>query len=92
MYIDKVGQALRTGEGYMEKWYVGVDGGGTKTEFAVSASDGIPVATLRKQGCSYQSIGVEKATALVITGVTEILSMVNADKRGLRRALRRYAV
>lgn len=64
----------------MKNWYVGVDGGGTKTEFAVSASDGIPVATLRKQGCSYQSIGVEKATSLVITGVTEILSMVNADK------------
>lgn len=61
------------------KWFVGVDGGGTKTAFAVSTLDGRPAATLRRTGCSYQSIGVQRAVALVVTGVQECLASVGAD-------------
>lgn len=60
------------------RWYVGVDGGGTKTAFAVSAADGVPVATIRRTGCSYQAIGIEAAVSLVSGGVREILTAVGA--------------
>ena len=60
-------------------WYVGVDGGGTKTQFAVSASDGVSVATLKRPGCSYQSDGINSATSLVISGIHDILAEVNAS-------------
>lgn len=62
----------------MEKWYVGVDGGGTKTAFAVSRADYIPVQTMRYPTCSYQSIGVEASIALIQEGVQACLASVGA--------------
>ncbi len=56
------------------KWFIGVDGGGTKTDFAVSKTDGIPVSTVKRAGCSYQTIGIEAAAALVADGVGELLA------------------
>ena len=41
------------------KYWIGIDGGGTKTAFALSAADGIPIQTLATTGCSYQVLGVE---------------------------------
>ena len=60
------------------KWFVGVDGGGTKTDFAVSGPDGVPGAMRRRTGCSYQSIGMDAAVALVADGVRESLAAVDA--------------
>lgn len=60
------------------KWFVGVDGGGTKTDFAVSAVDGVPVSRLTRSGCSYQTIGIEAATALILDGVGECLASVGS--------------
>ena len=60
------------------KWYVGVDGGGTKTAFVVSAADGITAATKRRSGCSYHSIGIDAAVTLVAEGVHESLAAVGA--------------
>lgn len=62
----------------MKKWYVGVDGGGTKTGFAVSGADGVPVSTLKRTGCSYQSIGIDAAVSLISDGVQELLASVGA--------------
>ena len=56
------------------KWFIGVDGGGTKTAFAVSGPDGKPVATLQRAGCSYQVLGVEGAVSLVVSGVKDGLA------------------
>lgn len=56
------------------KWYIGVDGGGTKTEFAVSSVDGIPKATVRLSGCSHQSIGIDAAVSLIAEGVYQCLA------------------
>lgn len=60
------------------EWYIGVDGGGTKTDFAVCATDGVAVTILKRGGCSYQTIGVEKAVALISEGVSESLAAVGA--------------
>lgn len=57
----------------MEKWYVGVDGGGTKTEIAVSHADGIPVKTVIYPTCSYRSIPIEQAISRVVNGIRECL-------------------
>ena len=60
----------------MKKWCIGVDGGGTKTAFAVSSGNGIPIAETRLSGCSYQAIGVEKAVEIIVEGVLSCLNEV----------------
>lgn len=57
----------------MRKWFIGVDGGGTKTAAAVSLPDGKPVAETVKKGCSYQMLGVDGAVAVIIEGVRSCL-------------------
>lgn len=59
-------------------WFVGVDGGGTKTDFAVAREDGLPIARLQRTGCSYQAIGLERVVDLVAEGVGDCLAMVDA--------------
>ena len=59
-------------------WFVGVDGGGTKTDFAVSGADGVPAGTARRGGCSYQAIGIEAVVSLIADGVRECLAAVGA--------------
>lgn len=61
------------------KWYIGVDGGGTKTEFAVSSADGVPKAVVRLSGCSHQSIGVEAAVTLITEGISQCLAIAGID-------------
>jgi len=62
----------------MKQWYVGVDGGGTKTAVAISAADGVPIQTMTYPTCSYQSIGITESVALITKGVQEALSVVRA--------------
>lgn len=57
----------------MKKWFIGVDGGGTKTAAAVSLPDGKPVAETVRKGCSYQMLGVDGAVAVIINGVRSCL-------------------
>lgn len=63
----------------MKKWYVGVDGGGTKTSFAVSAGDGSVAARAERPGCSYQMIGVASVVSLISEGIRECLSTAGAS-------------
>lgn len=62
----------------MKKWYVGVDGGGTKTAIAVSKADSVPVQTIIYPTCSYQSIGIAQSVALIQKGILECLATVDA--------------
>lgn len=62
----------------MKTWYIGVDGGGTKTEIAASRRDGVPVASIRRSGCSYQELGVEGAVSVVVDGITSCLESIGA--------------
>ncbi len=67
-------------EGICMKWFVGVDGGGSKTDIAVSGIDGVPIVTLRRTGCSYMEIGVDNAVELVAEGVRECIAAAGVAK------------
>lgn len=51
-----------------------MDGGGTKTAFAVSGSDCVPVATALRAGCSYQTVGLAQAADIVCEGILAALA------------------
>lgn len=57
----------------MKKWFIGVDGGGTKTAAAVSLPDGKPAAETVGKGCSYQMLGVDGAVKVIVEGVRSCL-------------------
>ncbi len=59
--------------GENEAFYLGVDGGGTKTEFALVTSDGHVVHRFVKDGCNPNDIGFGKTVALLRSGIDEML-------------------
>lgn len=61
------------------KCYIGIDGGGTKTVFAIGNEWGIPAHTLVDSGCSYQSIGIEAVVELITAGIQSILRKGNVS-------------
>lgn len=63
----------------MKEWYIGVDGGGTKTAIAVARKDGIPVASIRRNGCSYQALGIDGTVDVIVEGILSCLMSVNAS-------------
>ena len=76
----------------MKQWYVGVDGGGTKTAVAISTADSVPIQTMTYPTCSYQSIGIPESVALITKVVREALSGGGVSPTGLCRVLRGYAL
>lgn len=61
------------------KYFVGVDGGGSKTDFAISTLDGIPLARYSTTGASYQMLGFVDVATLIADGVNECLSILNVQ-------------
>ncbi len=53
--------------------FLGIDGGGTKTEFAVISSDGCVRKRFVRSGCNPNDIGFSKMSDLIIDGIGEIL-------------------
>ena len=53
--------------------FLGIDGGGTKTEFAVISSDGCVRKRFVRSGCNPNDIGFSKMSALITNGIGEIL-------------------
>ena len=62
------------------KWFIGIDGGGTKTAFVISKNDGVPVRILTRSGCSYQEIGLENVLSLLEEGITSLLEETGITK------------
>ncbi len=58
----------------MKEWFVGVDGGGSKTAFAAARRDGVPAARLEEKGSSYVAIGIPAAVQRISEGVRACLS------------------
>lgn len=54
--------------------YIGIDGGGTKTEFLISDGSGKITARLVKEGTSYQQYGTAKVAARIEEGIRDCLS------------------
>ena len=58
----------------MSRFYLGIDGGGTKTALALSNSTGEIIRTLRTDNCNPVDIGFEKATEILRDAIYEICS------------------
>lgn len=67
------------------KYFLGIDGGGTKTAISLGNEYGEEVCSIITSGCSYQSIGVEAVVTLIQTGVEALLQkqkLSSEDCRG----------
>ena len=53
-------------------YYLGIDGGGTKTEFALSDSNGKIVCRLFMDGCNPNTVGIENAKRIIEDGVVQV--------------------
>lgn len=53
----------------MATYFLGIDGGATKTEFALIKSDGSVLKTLLKAGCNPNDIGYDNLLALIVDGI-----------------------
>ena len=60
-------------------YWIGIDGGGTKTAFALSAADGVPIQTLATTGCSYQVLGVEAVVNILRKDTARLLSQAGVE-------------
>ena len=53
--------------------FLGIDGGGTKTEFVIISSDGCVRKRFVRSGCNPNDIGFSKMAALITEGIGEVL-------------------
>ena len=53
-------------------YYLGIDGGGTKTEFALSDPNGKIVCRLFMDGCNPNTVGIENAKRIIEDGVVQV--------------------
>ena len=56
-----------------EDLYLGIDGGGTKTELAVVSASGHVLKRITKSGCNPNDIGYSKTLELIKDGISDIL-------------------
>lgn len=61
------------------QYYLGIDGGGTKTEFVLTDESGKVLARSRKKGCNPNDVGVDACFAVLREGIAEIASTVNGS-------------
>ena len=62
----------------MSTYFLGIDGGATKTEFALITPDGIVLKTLLKAGCNPNDIGYEHLLDLIIDAIQTMQNEVGA--------------
>lgn len=60
-------------------YYLGVDGGGTKTEFALAYETGRIAATYITEGCSYKHYGIDNAVVRLRDGAERCLAGAGTD-------------
>ena len=53
-------------------YYLGIDGGGTKTEFALSDPEGKIVCRLFMDGCNPNTVGIERTKCIIEDGVVQV--------------------
>lgn len=57
-------------------YYLGVDGGGTKTSYLLCDSNNKVVASHISEGCNPYDIGIEKAKSVLKTGITAVCGQI----------------
>jgi N-acetylglucosamine kinase-like BadF-type ATPase len=63
-----------------EDLFLGIDGGGTKTEFLLVSADGYVQKRLVKSGCNPNDIGYSKMISLLLDGIGDILKEFQSIK------------
>lgn len=63
-----------------EVYYLGVDGGGTKTDFALSDSDGRVIAHVSLEGCNPNDVGLKNATDIISRGISLVCADIPTSK------------
>lgn len=66
------------------KYFLGIDGGGTKTAFLLTDETGKTAARLQCRGCSYKDYGMEAVAKGLKKGVLQCLEEAGADEGSLR--------
>lgn len=60
-------------------YYIGIDGGGTKTAIVIGKEDGTPINIIEKSGCSHKAIGIDEVVKLIADSVKEITQSINVS-------------
>ena len=60
--------------------FLGIDGGGTKTEFVLVSSEGYVLKRVVKSGCNPNDIGYSKMLSLLVDGIGDILAEFHSVK------------
>ena len=66
-------------EGDILKYYIGIDGGGTKTAVTIGKNDGIVLSTIEKSGCSHKAIGIDGVVNLIADCIREITQSIDVS-------------
>lgn len=53
-------------------YYIGIDGGGTKTEFVLADEKGVELRRVMKKGCNPNDVGIEGSFAVLDDGIKEL--------------------
>lgn len=64
-------------------YYIGIDGGGTKTAFTLADQKGTIVKSIIKEGTSYKHVGWETLFSRIQKGVKEILEGITYQKEAV---------
>lgn len=62
------------------RYFLGIDGGGTKTHLVLQDGDGAWQRELVVSGCNPIDIGIEKAEAVLYSAITDICADIPADR------------
>ena len=61
------------------KYYIGIDGGGTKTIFAIAGEDGRILGTVKAGSAFYKQIGEDGVLELLRKGIKEVCDLAEGD-------------
>ena len=61
------------------KYYLGIDGGGTKTEFVLEDESGICVNRVIEDGCNPNNVGIEKTKFILKNGIMKICEGIDCS-------------
>lgn len=61
------------------KYYLGIDGGGTKTAYLLADEERREIAAFAQGGCSYREIGIGKVVSQLAEGMREITRMAGIE-------------
>ena len=78
--LDVSVDALLSGGQGDRKLLIGVDGGGTKTEFVLFTDQGYVLKRVFRDGCNPNSVGQEEAIAVLKSGLEELLLSQSAPE------------